>query len=64
MPNPPPMSVPLMVIAAGSEPARPPAPAGSARKRLGARQPVSAWELRRLRRPGERGAEGEPTWAG
>eukprot|EP00962_Isochrysis_galbana_P046359 scaffold18648_cov124-Isochrysis_galbana.AAC.3 len=36
------------------------------RKRLGgARQPVdSAWELRRLRRPGERGAEGEPTWAG
>eukprot|EP00962_Isochrysis_galbana_P021732 scaffold6420_cov93-Isochrysis_galbana.AAC.2 len=29
------------------------------------RQPVdSAWELRRLRRPGERGAEGEPTWAG
>eukprot|EP00962_Isochrysis_galbana_P007272 scaffold1964_cov252-Isochrysis_galbana.AAC.23 len=36
------------------------------RKRLGgARHPVdSAWELRRLRRPGERGAEGEPTWAG
>eukprot|EP00962_Isochrysis_galbana_P016326 scaffold4663_cov104-Isochrysis_galbana.AAC.3 len=35
------------------------------RKRLGVRQPVdSAWELRRLRRPGERGAEGEPTWAG
>eukprot|EP00962_Isochrysis_galbana_P008908 scaffold2485_cov92-Isochrysis_galbana.AAC.3 len=36
------------------------------RKRLGgARQPVdSAWELRRLRRPGERGAEGEPSWAG
>eukprot|EP00962_Isochrysis_galbana_P056513 scaffold28520_cov124-Isochrysis_galbana.AAC.2 len=35
------------------------------RKRLGARQPVdSTWELRRLRRPGERGAEGEPTWAG
>eukprot|EP00962_Isochrysis_galbana_P019108 scaffold5561_cov131-Isochrysis_galbana.AAC.4 len=31
----------------------------------GARQPVdSAWELRRLRRPGERGAEGEPTWVG
>eukprot|EP00962_Isochrysis_galbana_P052629 scaffold24106_cov146-Isochrysis_galbana.AAC.1 len=29
------------------------------RKRLGARQPVdSAWSLRRLRRPGERGAEG------
>eukprot|EP00962_Isochrysis_galbana_P031902 scaffold10429_cov122-Isochrysis_galbana.AAC.8 len=36
------------------------------RKRLGgARQPVdSAWKLRRLRRPGERGAEGELTWAG